>query len=170
MFTVYKVSGNNTDAVYYGYCQGDDAKSAFLVGAQRKEQDRGDVKWLNENNGDDNIVVTVMDSYVDEFEAWCNRNELRSTSVDSFTGPTLWPIHMHRKAEQDSPQRLDIWKKNQQINQAKTAREAYQLGAWSYQQLKQLPNPKQVVKDLDLLSVKQFCEKYQVLISYKQVV
>lgn len=168
MFSVFKISGNNTDFVYYGYFVGEDdlIKPQFLKSAHRPDRDGGAKSWLFENNGDENITVDILNGFDDEYEAWAYRNDLRSQDVDAITGPTLWPLNCHRKAENDNPEKLENWKINSRITNSKTAREAYRLGAFTKDQLKALKRDKEIAVDLDKLTPKQFCDKYDLTIMF----
>lgn len=166
MWSVFKAIGNQTDYVYIGYTSEDDVKKAFLTGALRPDLTRNDVRWLLENDNDTNIKVDIVDVFKDEYDAWSNRNDLRSTDIDSFSNPTLWPIHCHRKAETTNPQNLEKWKKNSAMINAKTAREAYRLGAFTKDQLKSIKRDKEIIVDLDKLTPKQFCDKYDLTIMF----
>lgn len=171
MYTVFRVRGHNTDSVYYGYCEGADeqVKKQFLRSANRPEDTRSDKKWLIENNGDENIIVDHLDCFNDEYEAWANRNDYRSTDSSAITGPTLWPIHLSRKTASEAPEKIAAWDFNNKIRNSKNAREAYQNGAFLYEDLKKI-NSASVKSDLDKLTVQQFSVKYNLPILYKNVV
>lgn len=168
MFTVYRASGTKTDDAYYGYCTGEDPKSIFLKGARRGELDRGDIRLFMMNGEDeDNIKIEVLDGCTDEIEAWMIRNDYRATCIDSITGPTHWPGNLAKRATDEYPERFDMWKTKIKQREAKTAREAWALGMWTQQSVKDLTTiyPRtQVVKDLDTLKPIEFSRKYSLTI------
>jgi len=164
MFVVYRVSGTLSDQAYYGYTVNEnDIKSHWLLGAKRSE-DRGDSALFKLNNCDaDLISVQVLDVSEDEVEAWMLRNDYRSSELDSITGPTNWPSGMLERAEQQAPGRSDSWKLNMEMRNASTARQAMQLGKWTFQDIKALSekyDKKQIVRDLDTLTPYLFQSKY----------
>lgn len=170
-FCVYKISSNTTNTVYYGYYEGEDVLQSFLKGAQRTSQThvkRGAVDWLQENsNNVDNIQAEIVDVCGDEYDAWCYRNDYRARDCSSITGPSNWPANIAQRANKEQPERIKNWKHNKAINECKTARQAYQMGAWAFEQIKQLSPKDAVVKDLDRLTPESFCIKYGLTIAYK---
>lgn len=176
---VYKISSDLTSHTYYGYARARDeihAKQLFLKGASRAFDPnirRGDVEWLQKHNHNktDNIVLEVHDVCIDEQEAWMARNDLRSSDVCSVTGPSQWPIINYDHAKEYQPERVEAWKHNKQINESATARQAYQLQAWMFDQIKKLClsfDKQMVIYDLDTLTPMQFSIKYDLPITYKQ--
>lgn len=164
MFTVYRASGNKSGDAYYGYCQGEDPKAAFMVGARRSELERADVRLFMANGEDEaNIKVEVLDACNDEVEAWMSRNDFRATSIDSMTAPTYWPGNMAERAAKEFPERVADWKNKMQQRDAKNAREAWALGMWTQEAVKALTTThprQQVVKDLDTMKPVDFARKY----------
>lgn len=164
MFTVYRASGNKSDEAYYGYCQGEDPKASFLVGAHRSELERADVRLFMANGeNEDNITVEVLDGCIDEVEAWMRRNDYRASSIDSMTGPTYWPGNIAERASKEFPERVADWKVKMQQRDAKNAREAWALGMWTQEAVKALTKThprQQVVNDLDHLKPADFARKY----------
>ena len=164
MFTVYRASGNKSDEAYYGYCQGEDPKASFLVGAHRSELERADVRLFMANGkNEDNITVEVLAGCIDEVEAWMRRNDYRASSIDSMTGPTYWPGNIAERASKEFPERVADWKVKMQQRDAKNAREAWALGMWTQDAVKALTKThprQQVVNDLDHLKPADFARKY----------
>jgi hypothetical protein len=133
---LYRVSGAHTVQVYYGYAATTDVKSSFLAGTQRtdaEDTNRGDYRLLVDNKHDiDSIVCEIVDEFGDEFDAWCTRNDLRATDLRSITGPTMFPTTAFTRAKREAPQRVEKWGR---VRQYETALEAYQNGAFSYQEI-----------------------------------
>lgn len=162
MYAIYKVSGENTDSVYYGFCQGDDPRKVFLKSATHRTEDRGDALMVEENDGDiDSLVVEIVDSADSVEEAQKLRNELR---VDPFavTGPTYWPLGP-QVFERSCPELKAVWDKSIALRNAATARQAYALGAYTKETIAALAiqhTRSVIVKALDVLTPKQFSTKY----------
>lgn len=164
MFTVYRAFGDKTGDAYYGYCQGEDPKAAFMVGARRSELERADVRLFVANDeNEEAIKVEVLDACNDEVEAWMSRNDFRASNIDSMTGPTYWPGNIAERASKEWPERVAEWKVKMQQREAKTAREAWALGMWTQEAVKALTKThprQQVVNDLDQLKPADFARKY----------
>lgn len=164
MYIVYKITGTFTNLAYYGYCEGetaDDVKHHFLKGATRSDE-RKDVEWLENNNNDTDIKVSIIDVCNDEVDAWASRNDQRSNNIDSFTQPTIWPLNASQHFK-DEGERSKKWKLKTSQLSAKTARQAYSMGLWNIAQIKELclKHGKQVVvSDLDTMSPITFINKY----------
>jgi hypothetical protein len=136
---LYRVSGTHTAQVYYGYSATSDVKTSFLAGTQRtdaEDTNRGDFRLLVDNKGDvESLVCEVVDEFVDEFDAWCTRNDLRATDPRSITGPTMFPTTAFTRAKREAPQRVEKWGR---VRQYENALEAYQNGVFSFQEISAL--------------------------------
>jgi hypothetical protein len=170
MHIVYRVSGPSTDLAYYGYAIGetiDDAKSTFMVGANRKatvSANRGDRRLLEANRNDPStLTFEEICIFAIELDAWSSRNDERASNVDAITGPTMLPGNMANQAKELTPERFAEWAKVKKQRDAKTAREAWGLGMWTTEAIKDLSNTfnkKQVIVDLDKMDPQQFALKY----------
>jgi len=157
---VYKITGPNTSLVYYGYVGGDgtNAMATFLVGASRKAGDRGDMMMLEANNGDaTTLVVEIVEKVEGEMLALMRRNFYRALDPNRITGPSNYPAGIHRLATKQFPELAAQEKRAQKLAKCKTARDAFALKAWSYQDVK-MSNASRI--DLDTLSPMQFVAKY----------
>lgn len=164
MYIVYKITGTSTNLAYYGYCEGetiDDVRKTFLQGATRSDE-RKDVEWLEANNNDTDVKISIIDVCNDEVDAWASRNDQRSINIDSISQPSQWPLGASRRYKDDGV-RSQKWKSKTSQLSAKTARQAYSMGLWNIAQIKELcvKHGKQVVvSDLDTLSPISFINKY----------
>jgi hypothetical protein len=168
-FTVYRAFGPISPDSYYGYCESEDLTDTFLEGATRKDPlstKRGDVRLIEANGGDVSVMETeVLEIFEDEVEAFLCRNDLRARNPDSITGPTMFPGGIAARAAKEHPERMGAIQILVDQRDAKTAREAYQLGRWTLDTIKSLGNKfdkKVIVTDLDKLSPKQFSAKYSI--------
>lgn len=163
-FIVYRIAGKLSGDAYYGYCKDEDPKASFLKGASRTEESRVDVKFLMANGDDpDNITAEILDVANDEIEAWATRNDYRATMIDTVSGPTMWPGRIAERVAKEQPDRVAKWKKSMQMRDARTAREAWNLGMWTQDTIKELATRypiQQIVTDLDKLKPLQFAVKY----------
>lgn len=134
---VYKVSGDATSSVYYGYDSSGDMSATFFAGCDRTDSDgRGDSRMLAANNGDKSTLTFEVVSIVeDEFDAWCMRNDLRSADSNSITGPTMLPVGWGTRIKAEQPDRLANWTKQTRLNKFATAREAYEDGAYTFAEI-----------------------------------
>lgn len=170
MFAVYRATGSVSNLSYYGYATvteenaAEQARASFLGGAQRSEMERADVRLFQANGADaDNIRVTIIDVAEDEAEAWMLRNEQRATSVDTISGPTMFPGHIAERVAKEQPQKIANWKLAIKMRTQKTARDAYALGMWTIDQIKNLAANaplSQIRKDLDTMTPDQFQVAY----------
>lgn len=169
MFSVYRVTGSHTNLAYYGYVHHEDPttiKNAFLDQAKmRQDNDRGDIKLVNANNGDtESLTVTIIDQFDNELDAWTCRNEQRVFECDSITAPTPFPTGMADRCKQDKPETVARWRERMMMRTAKTARQAYAMGMWTKQHIHDLAKVfkrDDVIKDLDRLSPDDFDLKYK---------
>lgn len=164
---VYKVTGKYTEYTYYGYCDSKlDPREAFLTGATRQEEDRGDVRFIYENSkAVHELTVTALHTYDDELDALVSRNNHRAGDHYSITGPTMFPGGIASRAGDHD---LARWRLHAKLRQAKTAKEAYQQGAFGYNKIKELCSKfgrEKILSDLDYLSPSQFSYQYEVLIN-----
>jgi hypothetical protein len=169
---VYSIEGCHSAHAYYGYCAGTDEttqqniKDAFLIGATRPDPERGDVRLFAENHQDEtSLEVTIIDVFEEEMDAWLCRNEQRSLNHNAITGPTMFPGNIAARAAKEHPETLAQWAARLKQRGAKTARQAWALGLWTSEVIKELPLrfPKsQVMTDLDKLSPIEFSVKYSI--------
>lgn len=166
MYTVYKAYGPTDPQVYYGYAQGteEDIARNFTAGVNRTDPDRAEKRLVDINGGDPaDIKFEVVDVFNDELDAWTMRNDLRITDAQSLTGPTMFPGNILARAQKERPEKLAEWKKARGMADARTAREAAQLGRWDQQTIKGLSAKfprKELVQDFDKLSPDAFGSKY----------
>jgi hypothetical protein len=166
MYTVYKAYGPEDDRVYYGYAQGteEDIARNFTAGVNRTDPDRAEKRMVDINGGDPaDIKFEVVDVFADELDAWTMRNELRISDSQSLTGPTMFPGNILARAQKERPEQLEKWKAAMGMKEAKTAREAAQLGRWDQATVKALTTkfPRaEVVRDFDKLAPDAFASKY----------
>lgn len=164
MYTVYKIHSPADTSVYFGYNSNPDLLGQFLIGAHRQDAadtDRGEYKFL-QLHGSAELSCTKLGQYEDEYDAFVARNDYRAADICSITGPT--PLPFAARAEKQSPGSLKQWKKATKIRKAATAKEAYTLGAYTYEAIKklgQLFGKDTVTNDLNL-SPLQFSCKYGV--------
>ena len=163
-YTLFKVTGTSTDA-YYGYTKENDILKSFLRGFRRQTEDRADKKFVNDNGGVDNMVITSLDVFDNEEDAFIARNDIRGASCDSVTGPTLYPPSMIDRINAKDSSKVRIWKNINIQKRSKTARKAAAAGRWTSKQFKSLiPTFKRsdIVYDLDHLSPNDFSLKYSI--------
>lgn len=168
MFIVYRVYGKTKPYNYYGYSRLADVAEAFMIGAIRPEPNRGDVRFLNMNGGlVENLIFEEIETFSHEIDAWICRNEFRADDAYSFTGPTMFPPSIAERVAKDFPKQMKDWHKalaKRKVREsAKTAREAWSLGQWTKDEIKNLTlvYPRdQVVCDLDSCDPTVFAEKY----------
>lgn len=170
MFYVYKVSVDGYPTSYYGYCDSSNhPKKTFLVGATRDDEDRADNRWFQDAAGGDEelLKIDIIDLVDDEYEAFTARNDLRASNPDSATPPHHFPPHLHRRAKEQDPDRAKKWNSSVEFStmrsQGRKAREFYQKGYWTQQQIMALAthfNRADVLRDLDYLTADQFQQKY----------
>lgn len=109
MFSVYKLTGANTDAVYYGYvditAHGNAefaARQNLTAGYNRQDAEdrsRGDYKLVTENGNDLGSIQFVEIAYVEhQYQAHAIRNIKRAEDQLSITGPTALPCVIHHDA------------------------------------------------------------------------
>jgi hypothetical protein len=161
--TLFKVSGPNTKLVYYGYAKTGNEQATFMGGCLRTDNEkRGDARLLEANDNDAaSLEFTMLCEYEEEFEAWTARNDNRAADACSITGPTMFPIESARRAAKEFPEVLSAWKLRMKQKEAKTALEAYQLGAYTFPQIKEL-NAKHagVMKQMEVLTPLEFANLY----------
>jgi hypothetical protein len=165
MYAVYRASGRKSNLAYYGYASDvQSARESFLGGAKRPELSRADVRLLAANDGDpDNIVVDIVDVAPDEITAWTLRNDLRASSVDSISGPTMFPGNIAERAAKDHPEKFADWKAKIKMRQCPTARDAYALGMWTPAQISDLAKKHSrtlVIESLDKMTPDQFAVEF----------
>ena len=167
MYIVYSIVGMKSSYVYYGYKQADtieECLEGFIKQSDRDDDNRGDRRLINENNGDLNVLTAnIEEVYDDELDAWIKRNDLRVSDSHSITGPTQFPGHIAERAKKERPGTIEEWKQKLKIVGCKTARQAYALGMWSKENIKQLGQVcgrDMIIKDLDSLSPTNFKLKY----------
>lgn len=161
-YASYKIEGASTAKTYYGYLaceQSDDHEavimSKFLIGATRKTGERGDIDMLDANAGDPSTLVVADVVWHDtEVEAWGARNYSRAVDPFAVTGPTLLPLSISKQVDQSERSK---WSLNTKQRTAKTARDAYALKAWTFDQIKQANVD---ATDLDKMHPTQFASKY----------
>lgn len=149
--TVFRVTGKHTKLAYYGYATTGKVQETFLAGCNRNDNaKRGDARLL-ESNGDDvdSLVFTELDTFDEEYDAWVLRNTHRADDPMSITGPSILPIECLRKATIEQPKTVADWKLRLKQKEAATAVEAYQLGAYTFDQIRAVANKfgTQAVKD-----------------------
>lgn len=138
--TVFRVSGGNTNLTYYGYATSGKVRETFLAGCNRSDSaKRGDSRLLVANGDDvESLVFTLLDTFDEEYDAWVLRNTCRADDNYSITGPTVLPLDCNRRALNELPAKVAMWKIRAQQKDAPTAMAAYQLGAYTFDQIKQL--------------------------------
>ena len=176
-FQLYRIYGSFSESSYYGYTEADKNPLAEFKKQLRSgmnsdlfpAKERGPAKLVASNNGHvDDLKYEHIEDFDNEFEAFKERNEMRrSEKWRSITGPSMFPV---RVAKQADPDLIKTWKQAiedrktwDDIISSKTARKAYQLGAWTYQDLKKIGGDQnEVTKDLDSLTPFEFAEKYHI--------
>lgn len=171
-YIVYKVTSPHTKSVYYGYSVNKDPKSAFLDAAARADMpDRGEVRFVRDEakNDIDSLKFHEIEEFNDEIEAFLERNKLRSEDPRSITGPTQFPGHVHHRAMQQHPQRVQQITDRHKLNNA-TAREAMSdqfkhISGLTFSMVKEFVNKnpskaEEIKRDLDKLKYPEFMEKY----------
>ena len=165
-YTLFKVTGASTSTeAYYGYTKEEDILKSFLRGFRRQAEQRADKKFVNDNGGEDNMVITSLDVFANEEDAFIARNDIRGASSDSVTGPSLYPPSMIDRINAKDSSKVRIWEKINIQKRSKTARKAAAAGRWSTKQIKALvPTFKrvEVVYDLDHLTPNAFSLKYSI--------
>lgn len=141
-FIVFHVGGPNTTDEYIGYGSNsiDECRKAFIAGARRSDADEHRGSWvLVESNGDvDSLTFSPLEEYEDQLEAHDRRNELRAENPLVVTGPSYYPPQIHAAALARDPGRTEAYQLRRKQRCALTAREAYQLGAYTFAQIKDL--------------------------------
>lgn len=166
-YSVYKVTGHNTSKTYYGFVHGDGtaAQATFLVGANRKTGERGDKDMLKANNDDQgSLTFAIVDTVDTEDAAFSLRNQYRSTDPFTITGPTNWPANVSKRVAAADPEAAKRWSLNVKQRKAKTARDAYALGAWTFEQIKMANMSR---GDLDTLDPIEFAAKYNLAFGFQ---
>lgn len=168
MFLVYKAYSTVTHWCYYGYCEADSpdlvAKN-FITQSSRPDQDRGDVRFLTECGSIDHIQFDIVKQTDDELDAYIERNAMRTKDPSSITGPTIWPVHLHRTAVEESKQTTDGWNREIACRSAPNALVAYQShAAFQFQDIKllcEMYGQELIKAHLSNLSYQQFKSKYK---------
>lgn len=164
MFTVFQIEHPSTPSVYIGYCRQDDSTPLehFLRGAQRPD-DRKDVEFLTLCGDSAQMTWRSLSEKENEWEAFIARNQARATTSTSFTGPSVWPAGAYERAQKeigdDVQVPLTMWKALEQS----TARKAYEMGLWSFDEIKRCvasSNRTAVNDDLNKLAPREFATKY----------
>lgn len=169
MFCVYEIYGNQSPAVYIGYCTVTDKTplQQFLKGGLRSEEDRRDVQFVELHGGEHNLVCRTLEMCDEEIEAFEQRNLYRARTPYSFTGPTAWPTDVHARAMKSNPKKYEHCVSRWKQRAASTAREAYEMGLFDYDTVKKLcalyTRPV-VTNDLATLSPDEFVTKYAIVI------
>lgn len=170
-YAVYKVTGPNTEKVYYGYSKGADDESvrkSFFVGANRKGKDdegRGAQILVNANGGQDDLEFEILDVTDTEEQAFMARNEEREADSNSTTGSSYFPPHIHRSVSANNPEHMAKISMLRDLSKCKTAREAWAKKFFDTAAMKALPtqhNKQEVVRDLDTLNPREFSKKYNI--------
>lgn len=172
MYHVYRVSGNKTNRVYYGYHVGEpDIQKLtvkFVSTASVPTRISNAHHFLAENDGDRDIKLVVLESFVEEVDAFLLRNHLRAEDVMSVGSPSWLPHEMHERALRRDPQRTrNIITVNDVINkrrECKTARQAWVAGMFTKDQILTTAcvyGKSQVMNDLDKMNPFDFAHKYQ---------
>lgn len=170
-YTVYKASSPNTEKVYYGYVTGtgDEAiRSEFTSQANRKglgDDSRGIQQLVTAAGGDINDIEFEELAIVDtEDHAHALRDEERETDPESITGPSPLPAIIHRKAQENHPEIYARMARAREFNKLKNAREAWAAKYFDTNKIKTMavdPKIKQeLIKDLDVLSPREFSKKW----------
>jgi len=161
---VYKVSGPFTASVYYGYGSGDDLAAGFLAGANRtdaEDRNRGDFRLVAENkNNTETLKYEIVGEFDDEFDAWCMRNDFRSTDPRSITGPTMFPTTAFTRAKKDTPDRVQTWSKHRVYE---TARDAWSAGVFTNDQMfavRAKIGREAAIKAMDALTPAEFAAQF----------
>lgn len=166
-WVVYKVTNSNNHSTYYGYGKGN-LRQTFLAGANRNAADRTEAKYVNAAGGIDNCKFKEMEIFDNEYEAFMERNDLRSKDPDSITGPSRLPSGMFERALKENPKRVSGWKLGASIND-ETARGAMknfpEECVYDTKRLRDLVGTDkkleaQVKKDLDSMTYPTFIKKY----------
>ena len=168
MFIVYKVYAKTTPHSYYGYTRLHDIREGFLLGAQRGEKERGDVRFLALHSGDINkLMFEELETCESEMDAWMLRNDYRAVDQFAFTGPTTFPGSIAQRVAKEFPERMADWQESMVIRRhreaARTARQAYNQGVWTKDAVMGLLKKHKrddIVRDLDFMSPSKFAEKY----------
>ena len=176
-YVVYKITAPGSNAAYYGYNEYDMAhpdadanlKRAVVSAASRTndagDAKRGTSKMADLAGGVDGIIITPIESWSSEYEAFMQRNDERARDPDSITQPSRWPDGMWKRMLIDNPERRKQWSAKGNVNTMK-ARAAMDAGAMSYaDDLVPLvqANPKikaELTKDLDRMLFPEFKAKY----------
>lgn len=165
MYIVFSIEHPSTTSVYIGYCQRDDATPVehFLRGAQRPEMDRKDVEFLSQCDDSSQLSWRSISEAENEWEALVARNIARVSNPRSFTGPSMWPLGAYERAQkelgEDVQRPFSAWKALEQ----RTARAAYEMGLWSFEEIKKCvaqSTRSAVNDDLAQLSPREFAAKY----------
>lgn len=99
MYTVFKISGPNSKAIYIGFCTTDNDNPLvhFLKGGTRSEDDRADVRFVEEHGGPDSLISTVLETDIDDMpNAVAVRNHYRANERHAFSGPTMFPLSAYK--------------------------------------------------------------------------
>lgn len=170
MFTIYRVTGSTTRHAYYGYAAGSltDAQKTFSVGANRSDSERIDVQFAERAGV---LSFESLSECEDEGLAMVIRNEYRVADTNSISGPTNWPAMVHRAAHDQYGDRAERPVQLYKAMQKPTARDAYAAGAFTTAALRTSVSAKgaardDVAADLDLLSPREFIEKYDIEVMY----
>ncbi len=178
MYVVYKVSGPDTDHVYYGYCRGDTdeaMRDAFMIQTKKRggpEELRGIKRLVDENGGVDNLKFEAIDVADDEIDAHFLRDKAREENSDiSITRPSpfppkIWKASQERHANyfaQRAANKLAM--KNQQkieqlLSRYKTPHDAYANGIFDKKAMAELRSNSAAKKDFGVLSAIEFAKKY----------
>lgn len=170
-YTVYKVTGPNTEKTYYGYVKGtgDEAiRKAFFTAAGRQGQEhegRGVKQLVDANGGDEDLEFEVLDVTDTEEDAFKMRNLEREGDSTSVTGASVWPDYIHRKVSAENPEYVQKMQMIRDLNKCKNAREAWAKKFFDSAAIKALPsqhNKQEVIRDLDALTPHMFSKKYGV--------
>lgn len=170
MYTVYKVTGDIGEEVYYGYTDSKQTpEKNFLKRTGSKDLSRGDVRMLMKNNDDPEMLnYTIIDSCTDEMEAFISRNDHRAADGASIVGPSIFPGTIYDRVAKLSPKSLLNWKGRKyeecELPDFKlTGMEAYKLGRWDISEMKPLGvkfGNNVVRDDLNNLNSDEFALKY----------
>lgn len=162
MFTLFSASAKN-GMVYFGYTNEDCVEHEFLKHAKKSTpgENRGtSTIWKQNGENIKNFEFEIIDFFETEFDAWQARNDIRSTSAESISGPTLLPLTFLSNTE---IKKVENWKKSIQFKKCKTARNAFALGKWTKEEMNNLLtkfHKKTIIMDLDRMNPTQFEMKY----------
>lgn len=167
MYQLYKAYGKYTPFVYYGYCSSDLHPLSEFISQAKRASDRGASKLLIDNNNELEAFDTdVLEVYENELDAFIARNDERARDPLAITGPSHFPGGVAERAAKERPGKVAMWKTMEKYHNMKTAREAYQDGAFAYKNITSLAQEHgrdTINADLTQLDPARFSAKYNLV-------